>query len=108
MATAHAPVPVSEYRGRQSYRYKTNFSARKLGHRRLRVRVYQRDDYSCCCCGVPAREVPCDYDGRYALMSLSGHYLVLDHVVPAVRGGRLEFDNLQTLCELCNGQKGAR
>lgn len=32
--------------------------------------------------------------------------LTVDHIVPVVRGGRSEVDNLQTLCRRCNSRKG--
>lgn len=34
--------------------------------------------------------------------------LVIDHIVPVVRGGSCEMDNLQALCQPCNARKGRR
>lgn len=56
---------------------------------RLRFLVLQRDKFRCVKCGAsPAK----------------GHSVSLqvDHVVPWSRGGETEFENLQTLCEICN------
>lgn len=59
---------------------------------RLRFLVMRRDNFRCRLCGAtPARN--------------PGLNLVVDHVTPWDAGGRTIFDNLQTLCEACNGGK---
>jgi hypothetical protein len=59
---------------------------------RLRFLVMRRDDFKCRQCGCsPAIK--------------SGTVLVIDHVIPWAKGGETVFDNLQTLCEPCNGGK---
>lgn len=59
---------------------------------RLRFMVMRRDDFKCRACGAnPALK--------------SGTILVVDHIVPWVDGGETIMDNLQTLCEPCNGGK---
>lgn len=82
----------------------------------MRLRVYQRDQFRCLHCGWGPK-VPDGYDGRYALGDVvldpaSGQYqarlLELDHVFPRSLGGEPTFDNLQTLCNSCNVEKGAR
>lgn len=62
---------------------------RKRGQRKYRDEIFARDGYACRTCGSPDR-------------------LQLDHIVPLARGGRSERGNLQTLCQPCNGSKGAR
>jgi 5-methylcytosine-specific restriction endonuclease McrA len=54
-----------------------------------RKRIHERDVYRCLRCG-------------------SHKDLQIDHVIPVARGGSNEDENLQTLCNLCNGSKGAR
>jgi len=71
---------------------------RPVGNRavgwRLRYLVLKRDRFSCRACGrSPARE--------------PGTVLEVDHVIPWSRGGVTREANLQTLCERCNGGKGA-
>lgn len=59
---------------------------------RLRFLVMQRDGFRCTNCGSsPAK----------------GHAVSLqvDHVLPWSKGGETTLDNLQTLCETCNGGK---
>jgi len=59
---------------------------------RLRHKVMVRDDFRCRMCGTsPAMR--------------HGVILVLDHIKPWSAGGETTFDNLQTLCEQCNGGK---
>ena len=48
--------------------------------------IYIRDGYQCLRCG-------------------SKEQLTIDHIVPVVKGGTNDFDNLQTLCRSCNCQK---
>jgi hypothetical protein len=58
---------------------------------KLRFRVMQRDHFRCCFCGRSQREEV---------------LLHIDHIVPWSDGGRTIFENLQTLCRLCNAGKG--
>ncbi len=57
-----------------------------------RENIYLRDDYTCQYCGErqPARE------------------LTLDHVVPASKQGKKEWENMVTACRTCNHRKGNR
>lgn len=56
---------------------------------RLRLLVFERDEYACRSCGDTRR-------------------LTVDHIKPESRGGPTRLDNLQTLCRSCNSRKGAR
>lgn len=55
----------------------------------LRAKVFERDGYACTYCG-------------------DGNDLTCDHVVPLVRGGTNDLDNLTTACRPCNSSKGAK
>ena len=56
---------------------------------RLRFKVMHRDNFKCCQCGrTPATDPSVE--------------LVLDHVLPWVKGGETTYDNLRTLCRECN------
>lgn len=59
-----------------------------------RYRIYERDEFKC---------LRCEADG-----TTSNGPLTLDHIIPKFHGGGNEFENLQTLCERCNGQKGRK
>jgi hypothetical protein len=53
----------------------------------LRVSVFERDAYRCVVCG-------------------SHKSLCADHIYPESLGGQATFENLQTLCRVCNSKKG--
>lgn len=55
----------------------------------IRTKVLERDAYRCICCKTHVD-------------------LCVDHIKPESKGGKLEMDNLQTLCRSCNSIKGAR
>lgn len=67
-------------------RCKTN---KKVMSFALRMKVFERDDFTCRRCGV-----------RKDLQA--------DHVIPESAGGATTLGNLQTLCGGCNRRKGAR
>jgi hypothetical protein len=48
-----------------------------------------------------------DRDGRKCLKCGAEENLCIDHIMPFCRGGKTEFDNLQTLCQPCNQRKKA-
>ena len=56
---------------------------------RLRFKVMQRDNFKCVFCGrSPAKD-----------LSIVLH---VDHIIPYSKGGETIFENLQTLCSVCN------
>lgn len=54
---------------------------------KVRFAVYERDGYRCRKCGAQTRD------------------LEIDHIYPISKGGKSNFDNLQTLCHSCNTLK---
>lgn len=56
---------------------------------RTRLRIYERDGYSCVACG-------------------SSEELTLDHILALAKGGDNEDENLQTMCRTCNLKKGVK
>src|SRR3989344_6118927 len=57
-----------------------------------RIQIFNRDGNKCLWCGRSVVE---------------GIKLNVDHIVPEHFGGSSDFDNLGTLCNLCNNGKGA-
>ena len=55
---------------------------------RLRFMIYKRDGYRCQNCGRFTND------------------LEIDHIIPISKGGKTEYNNLQTLCHRCNVEKG--
>lgn len=73
--------------------------------RQLRREVYERDGFTCQEC----RHIPTDKQiAAYYELGWNPEPLQLDHIVPYRNGGQFTLDNLQTLCQPCNGRKGAR
>ena len=58
--------------------------------KRLRVKIFSRDNYVCQYCGRKTERPHCD------------------HVVPISRGGKSTQENLATACPTCNLSKGAK
>lgn len=79
--------------------YQESFDSEKIVKRtartinlRLRFKVLQRDNFTCCSCGrSPATTL--------------GLKLQVDHKIAWSKGGETEIENLQTLCEDCNQGK---
>ncbi|MCC7439090.1 MAG: DEAD/DEAH box helicase family protein [Armatimonadetes bacterium] len=55
----------------------------------MKLQVKQRDHFRCLCCGETTKQS-----------------LQIDHIHPRYLGGKNTIDNLQTLCRVCNGNKG--
>jgi hypothetical protein len=57
----------------------------------MKKQVLVRDGYICLCCGKKKGE---------------GVSLNVDHIIPVAMGGSNALSNLQTLCRICNADKG--
>ncbi|NLB48595.1 MAG: HNH endonuclease [Erysipelotrichia bacterium] len=55
----------------------------------MRFAIYARDGYRCRKCKRKTND------------------LEVDHIYPISKGGKSNFNNLQTLCRRCNKRKGA-
>lgn len=53
---------------------------------RLRIKILERDNYTCKNCNKSGKDIK----------------LHIDHIIPRSKGGTNETDNLQTLCKECN------
>jgi superfamily II DNA or RNA helicase/5-methylcytosine-specific restriction endonuclease McrA len=62
----------------------------------VKQNVFRRDDYTCQCCGKMI-----DKSKKRQLRDLH-----IDHILPYKFGGQSVEDNLQTLCSICNQNKG--
>lgn len=58
--------------------------------RRIRRRIFERDDYTCAYCGLRGVRLECD------------------HIFPVALGGSHDDDNLATACFACNRSKRAK
>ncbi len=65
--------------------------------RRLRERIFQRDNFLCQSCLKIGVVTTIDLHGKRAG--------VCDHVIPEAEGGKTREDNLQALCKACDKEK---
>lgn len=87
-----SPVFVRRVRDEHSAKKDSNKSRRGMSNeawRELREQIYKRDGYECQYCG-------------------SDDDLTCDHILPLVRGGTNDPDNLTTACRICNSSKGGK
>ena len=56
---------------------------------KVRYLVLKQDNFRCRLCGTDARETT----------------LEIDHILPVMKGGKNEMENLRTLCQACNRGK---
>lgn len=70
------------------YQKPVSYNPRSVNYR-TRFLIMQRDGFKCRLCGSSPVTDP-------------GVKLHIDHIVPCAKGGRADFDNLQTLCSKCN------
>jgi HNH endonuclease len=68
---------------------------RALMTSKLREKIKERDNYSCCKCNLSIE------DEQNLLLEI-------DHIIPVSKGGITSENNLQTLCWRCNRTKGAK
>lgn len=62
----------------------------------LRLQVFERDQYTCCLCGLM---------GKGSTHSERTDGFEIDHKNPNAAGGGIELENLQVLCRKCNNSK---
>ena len=79
------------YNDREIWESLTRVERGRLSNK-LRFAIYQRDGNRCKCCGRRGTRTD----------------LEIDHIVPIAKGGKTEWNNLQTLCPRCNKEKGTR
>ena len=65
--------------------------------RKIRLRVYERDEYIC------------QYCGKWCYESYvnDGKAVTIDHAIPVASGGTNDIENLVTCCRECNLRKSA-
>lgn len=63
--------------------------------KKLREKVFQRDEYVCQYCGIWC----------YESYTQDPKAVVIDHATPFSAGGSIDFDNLITSCRRCNAIK---
>ncbi len=67
-----------------------------------RKRVFERDGFKCLGCGWQADPD----DALHPRNNRTGIYLTVDHKIPSCEGGTTHIDNLRSLCNRCNHNRG--
>lgn len=80
---------VSLQNSRELYEINSRIERAKISDS-VRYDVFMRDGNKCCICGRKQSD---------------GVILEVDHIIPDSKGGKSTIDNLQTLCDRCNGGK---
>lgn len=62
---------------------------RKTITQKKRLSIFERDGFKCVFCGIGSDESK----------------ITIDHIIPVVKGGSDDKENLQTLCDKCNSAK---
>jgi len=84
--------PVVDFKTPSVVRLTKGHPMQKQAVRFSRMNVFTRDGFRCQYCGVKKEMRELNYD----------------HVVPRVRGGKTEWENIVTSCYGCNDRKGSR
>lgn len=76
-----------------------------------RLMLFQQSQV-CACCQLPATHfwaeaLPKPHLNLYGMENGKEILFTKDHIIPQVLGGTTNADNLQVLCTVCNGLKGA-
>lgn len=77
----------------------------------LRYMLFYQKGTQCVCCGKSGTHFklcgdPDTNRRHFNLFADDGSLLTKDHIVPKSKGGRDHVDNMQTMCEACNQNKG--
>ena len=80
---------VNKKRLAKSYSQRRKKASRHISKKEIREAVFERDEYTCKMCESKSN-------------------LTIDHIIPVVRGGGDEIENLQCLCKSCNSKKGSK
>lgn len=83
--------------------------------RSLRYKTFIEKGYTCVCCGrkgayyaLECNEKLNPNRAHFNLYSEDDVLMTKDHILPKSKGGKDCIDNMQTMCVICNKQKGNR
>lgn len=96
-------IPVTDFQEKPKSQFKVKKTAtlkaqkNKAYRDRRRDALFERDGWACLKCGF--KGTPKNNRRR------NGKWLTIDHILPKSKGGRNTWENQQTLCNECNGEK---
>lgn len=78
----------------------------------LRYQTFYQKGIKCACCGTQGAYFKLcgdpDTDRRhFNLYAADGTLMTKDHIIPKCKGGKNNVQNMQTMCVVCNNNKGA-
>ena len=82
--------------------------------RSLRYKTFIEKGYECVCCGRVGAYYALECDTRlnkkrahFNLYSSDDVLMTKDHIFPKSKGGKDAIENMQTMCRICNKEKGS-
>jgi len=78
-----------------------------------RFKLFKKLGFRCVCCGIEATTMIKFHNNKtntiqWSICSDDGIELTIDHIAPKARGGKNSIDNYQSMCQICNSNKGAQ
>lgn len=83
--------------------------------RSMRYKTFIEKGYKCACCGrvgayyaLECNEGSNDKRAHFNLYSEDDVLMTKDHIFPKSKGGKDAIENMQTMCTVCNSEKGSK
>lgn len=110
----HVPTNVEHFTNRKNTKIKIDFDGDMMKVTSDRLLTFKLKGIVCVSCGVEGRYFKKDYHGHpnphfnlYAI-DKEGEELLMTkkHIISKLKGGQSTIQNYQTMCFLCNVEKG--
>lgn len=111
----HDNLMISTIEGRSKRNSNMEIDGFQVYAQSLRYATFFQKGTKCVCCGKEGTHFLLDIDGsthesnrrHFNLYADDGTLVTKDHILPKKWGGKDTVDNLQTMCTVCNKNKGS-